>query len=255
MGGLGFSLKWNMGWMHDALDYFSKDPVYRKYHHGMLTFSMWYAFTENFVLPISHDEVVHGKSSLLGKMPGDDWSRFANLRLFLGYMFAHPGKKMLFMGSDFGQWTEWADARSLDWHLLHYARHRRIGLVIRDLNRLYKEHPAFYEGDLSSDGFEWIDFSDVDSSVISFLRWSKDKSQLLIFTFNMVPVIRENYRIGVPRPGFYKEIFNSEAFEYGGCGLGNQGGLHSEPVSWHGRPFSLNCHLPPLGMNIFRLCP
>ncbi len=255
MGGLGFSLKWNMGWMHDALDYFSKDPVYRKFHHGMLTFSMWYAFSENFVLPISHDEVVHGKGSLLGKMPGDDWSRFANLRLFLGYMFAHPGKKMLFMGSDFGQWAEWSATQSLDWHLLHYARHRRIGLVIKDLNRLYRNYPAFYEGDLSSDCFEWIDFSDVDSSVVSFLRWSKDKNQLLVFTFNMVPVIRENYRVGVPRPGFYKEIFNSEAFDYGGCGLGNQGGLHADPVSWHGRPFSLNCQLPPLGMNIFLFCP
>jgi len=255
IGGLGFSLKWNMGWMHDALEYFSKDPIYRKYHHGSLTFSMWYAFSENFVLPISHDEVVHGKGSLLGKMPGSDESKFANLRLFLGYMFAHPGKKMMFMGSDFGQWDEWNAARSLDWHLLSYARHHRIGQVVRDLNRLYKDYPAFYEGDLTGDGFEWIDFSDADSSAVSFLRWSKDKSQLLVFTFNMVPVIRENYRIGVPMPGFYKEIFNSESRAYGGCGLGNQGGLSSEGVPWHGRPFSLNCQLPPLGMNIYVRCP
>lgn len=254
-GGLGFDLKWNMGWMHDALEYFSKDPVYRKFHHGNLTFSMWYQHSENFVLPISHDEVVHGKSSLIGKMPGDDLQKFANLRLFFGYMFAHPGKKLLFMGSDFAQWTEWNLHQSVDWHFLQFSRHRRINQVVKDLNRLYRDYPAFHEGDLTADRFEWIDFSDEMNSVISFLRWSRDKRQLLVFTFNMTPVIRENYRIGVPWHGFYKEIFNSESFDYGGCGLGNQGGLHSEHVPMHKRPYSLNCQLPPLGVNIFCFCP
>jgi len=254
-GGLGFDLKWNMGWMHDTLEYFSKDPVYRKFHHGNLTFSMWYQHSENFVLPISHDEVVHGKGSLIGKMPGDDMQKFANLRLFLGYMFAHPGKKLLFMGSDLAQWSEWNLHQSIDWHFLQFSRHRRINQVVKDLNRLYRDYPAFHEGDLTTDGFEWIDFSDEMNSVISFLRWSRDRKQLLIFTFNMTPVIRENYRIGVPWHGFYKEIFNSEAFDYGGCGLGNQGGIHSENIPMHKRPHSLNCQLPPLGVNIFCFCP
>ena len=252
-GGLGFSLKWNMGWMHDALEYFSKDPVYRKFHQGMMTFSMWYAFSENFVLPISHDEVVHGKGSLIGKMPGDERQKFANLRLFFGYMFAHPGKKLLFMGNDLAQWGEWNMHQSLDWHLLRHSRHRRINNLVRDLNRLYRDYRAFHEGELTGGGFEWIDFSDADSSVVSFLRWSYDRRQVLVFTFNMTPVIRENYRVGVPCWGYYREIFNSEAFDYGGCGLGNQGGIHSSGTPWQGRPFSINCQLPPLGMNIFCL--
>ncbi|MDD5670416.1 MAG: 1,4-alpha-glucan branching protein GlgB, partial [Candidatus Omnitrophica bacterium] len=253
-GGLGFSMKWNMGWMHDVLEYFSKDPVYRKYHQGMLTFSMWYAYSENFILPISHDEVVHGKRALLEKMPGDDWQKFSNLRVFLAYLFAHPGKKLLFMGSEFAQRSEWNVQQSLDWHFLQYAPHTRINLLLRDLHRIYRENPALYEGDFRSECFEWIDFSDVDSSVISFLRWSRHYNQLLVFVFNMTPVIRENYRVGVPRYGYYQEIFNSQGREYGGCGLGNCGGLHSDSVAWQGRPFSLNLHLPPLSACIFRHC-
>jgi len=253
-GGLGFSMKWNMGWMHDTLEYFSKDPLFRKFHQGMIPFSTGYAFAENYILPISHDEVVHGKRSLLEKMPGDDWQKFANVRLFLGYLFAHPGKKLLFMGNDFAQRSEWSEGRSLDWHLMNASRHRRVNFTLRDLHRLYRENPAFYEGDYFSDCFEWIDCSDADGSVFSFLRWSRNKGQLLVFAFNMTPVIRENYRIGVPRWGYYQEIFNSQARDYGGCGLGNLGGLHAESVPWHGRPHSLNLQLPPLSASIFRFC-
>ncbi len=252
LGGLGFSMKWNMGWMHDTLEYFSQDPVYRKFHQGMIPFSTGYAFSETFILPISHDEVVYGKRSLLEKMPGDDWQKFANLRLFLGYMFAHPGKKLLFMGNDFAQRNEWNSNQSLDWHLMNAPRHRRVNLVLRDLHRLYREHPAFYEGDSAGECFEWIDCSDADGSVFSFLRWSRDKRQLLVFAFNMTPMVREHYRIGVPWWGYYREIFNSQARDYGGCGLGNLGGVHAENVPWHGRPHSLNLQLPPLSANIFR---
>ncbi len=229
LGGLGFSMKWNMGWMHDTLEYFSKDPLFRKFHQGMIPFSTGYAFSENFVLPISHDEVVYGKRSLLEKMPGDDWQKFSNVRLFLGYLFAHPGKKLLFMGNDFAQRNEWNASQSLDWHLMNAARHRRVNLTLRDLHRIYRENPAFYEGDFSQDCFEWIDCSDADGSVFSFLRWSRDKGQLLVFVFNMTPVIRENYRIGASRWGYYQEIFNSQARDYGGCGLGNLGECMRNP--------------------------
>ncbi len=252
LGGLGFSMKWNMGWMHDTLEYFSKDPIYRKYHQGMFPFSTGYAFSENFILPISHDELVYGKRSLLEKMPGDDWQKFANLRLFLSYMFAFPGKKLLLMGSDFAQRNEWNYNQSLDWHLMQSPRHRRVNKMLRDLHRLYREHPAFHQGDADGALFEWIDHSDGDRSVVSFLRWSSDHRQLLVFVLNMTPSILESYRVGVPRWGYYQEVFNSQAFEYGGCGLGNLGGLHSESVGWQYRPFSLNVHLPPLGMVIFR---
>lgn len=251
-GGLGFSMKWNMGWMHDTLEYFGKDPIYRKFHQGSIAFSLFYAFSENFILPVSHDEVVYGKRSLLEKMPGNDWEKFSNARLFLAYLFAHPGKKLLFMGNDFVQRKEWNASQSLDWHLMSAGRHRKVNFVLRDLHRLYRGNPAFYEGDCMGDLFEWIDYSDANQSIISFLRWSRNRRQLLIFVFNMTPVIRENYRIGVPRPGYYQEIFNSQAFDYGGCGLGNQGGLHAEVVYWQNRPFSLSLHLAPLSAYIFR---
>ncbi len=254
LGGLGFSMKWNMGWMHDTLEYFSKDPVFRKFHQGVFPFSSHYAFSENFILPISHDETVYGKRSLLEKMAGDDWQKFANLRLFLTYLFAFPGKKLLFMGNDFAQRNEWDFNRSIDWHLMQAPRHRRVNLLIRDLHRLYRENPAFHEGDCSGGTFEWIDCSDADHSVVSFLRWSRDYQQVLIFVFNMTPLILERYRIGVPRPGYYQEVLNSQAFDYSGCGLGNLGGIHAENVPWQSRPFSINIQIPPLGALIFRPC-
>jgi 1,4-alpha-glucan branching enzyme len=253
LGGLGFSMKWNMGWMHDTLEYFSKDPLFRKYHQGVFPLSSHYAFSENYILPISHDEIVYGKRSLLEKMVGDDCQKFANLRLFFTYFFAFPGKKLLFMGNDFAQRKEWDFNRSLDWHLMQAPRHRRINLLIRDLHRLYRENPAFHEGDFSGRSFEWIDCSDADRSVVSFLRWSHDYSQVFIFIFNMTPMILERYRVGVPRWGYYQEVLNSQAFDYGGCGLGNLGGVHAEGVSWQNRPCSINIQIPPLGALIFRL--
>ncbi len=252
LGGLGFSMKWNMGWMHDTLDYFSKDPVHRKFHQNTLTFSMLYAFTENFLLPLSHDEVVHGKASLFGKMPGDEWQRFANLRLFLGLMYAHPGKKLLFMGSDFAQSQEWDCQKSLDWHFLDYAPHKQVNHFVRDLNHIYKTNKAFYEVDFDPQGFEWIDFSDVTSSVISFIRWPKNRQEHLLITCNLTPVPRTQYRVGVPKTGFYEEILNSDAQVYGGSGMGNLGGIPVQPIEWHGRPYSVVVNLPPLGINIYR---
>jgi len=254
LGGLGFSMKWNMGWMHDTLEYFSKDPVYRKFHQGVFPFSSHYAFSENFILPISHDETVYGKRSLLEKMAGDDWQKFSNLRLFLTYLFSFPGKKLLFMGNDFAQRNEWDCNRSIDWHLMQAPRHRRVNLLIRDLHRLYRGNPAFHEGDCARETFEWIDCADADHSVVSFLRWSRDYQQVLIFVFNMTPLILERYRVGVPRPGYYQEVLNSQAFDYSGCGLGNFGGVHAEEVPWQGRPFSVNIQIPPLGALIFRPC-
>ncbi len=255
LGGLGFSMKWNMGWMNDTLEYFSKDSVHRKYHQNTLTFSMLYAFTENFLLPLSHDEVVHGKSSLLYKMPGDDWQKFANLRLFLGFMFGHPGKKLLFMGCDFAQSREWDSNLSLDWHFLDYAPHKQVNQFARDLNHIYRKYPALYEVDFEWPGFEWIDFSDAAASLLSFIRWSKDKRELILITCNMTPVPRMNYRVGVPSTGFYEEILNSDAREYGGSGVGNAGGIQSEALPWQSRPFSLVLHFPPLAVNMFRWRP
>ncbi len=252
-GGLGFDMKLNMGWMHDTLDYFSKDPIYRKYHQGQLTFSLVYAFSENFILPISHDEVVYGKKSLLSKMPGDHWQKFANLRLFLTYMFAHPGKKLLFMTNDLGQWQEWDAHGVLDWEVLGCEMNRKWQIFIKDLQVLYKTYPPFYCQDSDFYGFEWIDFSDIDQSVLSFLRWSRDYSQVLIFTFNMTSVPRYAYRVGVPYKGFYREILNSDALEYGGGGIGNFGGVSTENEGCHGRPCSVKLNLPPLGANIFYL--
>ncbi len=252
LGGLGFSMKWNMGWMHDTLEYFSKDPIYRKYHANNLTFSMLYAFSENFILPFSHDEVVHGKRSMLDKMPGDMWQKFANLRALYGYMYGHPGKKLLFMGSEFGQWREWNFDESLDWHLLQYEPHRGLQRFVSDLNRLYKTEPAMHEVDFQWHGFEWIDFHDSDNSVISFIRRAKNHDDFLVFIFNLTPVPRFGYRIGVPTVGFYREILNSDSEIYWGGNIGNAGGVYADNVPCHGRHHSLNLILPPLSVLIFK---
>jgi 1,4-alpha-glucan branching enzyme len=253
-GGLGFDLKWNMGWMHDTLDYFSDDPIYRKYHQSRLTFSLWYAFSERFILVLSHDEVVYGKRSLLSKMPGDDWQKRANLRLCFGYMFTHPGKKLLFMGGEFGQWNEWDFRKSLDWYLPEQQPdHSRLALLVGDLNRLYRERKELYELDFSSEGFEWIDFQDTDNNVITFLRKSRGGKNKMLVALNMSPVPRFNYRVGAPDEGHYREILNSDGVEYGGSGLGNSGGVDAERVQWNGRPYSLRLTLPPLAILIFSL--
>ncbi len=253
IGGLGFGMKWDMGWMHDSLLYFSKDPVHRKYYHDTLTFRMIYAFNENFILPLSHDEVVHGKGSLISKMPGDDWQKFANLRLLFCYMFTQPGKKMLFMGQEFGQWSEWYHEKSLDWHLLEYGPHDGIKKLISDLNALYKKEEALHQVDFSPQGFEWIDGSDYKSSIISYLRKNKDNSKYMATILNLTPVVRENYRIGVPEKGFYKETINTDSSYYGGSGIGNLGGKNTEDIPFHGRPYSINITLPPLSGIIFNL--
>jgi 1,4-alpha-glucan branching enzyme len=247
LGGLGFSMKWNMGWMNDILRYFADDPVFRKYHQNNLTFALLYAFTENFILVLSHDEVVYGKRSLLDKMPGDFWQKFANLRLLFSYMYAQPGKKLLFMGGDIGQWWEWNWNASLDWHLLEYEPHRKLQAFVRDLNMLYRKEPSMYEVDFNNRGFEWIDFSDYERSIVSFIRKAKDPDDFLVFVFNFTPVPRYNYRVGVPKWGFYREILNSDSALYWGSNMGNLGGRHTEPVPWHGRPCSLSLDLPPLG--------
>jgi len=252
LGGLGFSMKWNMGWMHDTLEYFSKDPIYRKYHTNNLTFSMLYAFTENFILPFSHDEVVHGKRSMLDKMPGDTWQKFANLRALLGYMYGHPGKKLLFMGSEFGQWREWNFDESLDWHLLQHEPHKKLQRFLSDLNNLYITEPAMHEVDFEWHGFEWIDFHDSDNSVISFIRRAKNHDDFLVFVFNLTPIPRFGYRVGVPGGGFYREILNSDSEIYWGGNLGNAGGVYADNVPCHARQFSLNLILPPLSILILK---
>jgi len=246
VGGLGFGRKWDMGWMHDSLAYLAHEPVYRKYHHDHLTFRGLYSFSENFVLPLSHDEVVYGKRSLLKKMPGDDWQQFANLRLLLAWQHAQPGKKLLFMGGEFGQEKEWAHDSSLDWHLAEQASHKGLMSLVADLNRAHRNHPALHEGDHLPTGFEWIDGSDSGQSVVTFLRRSLDHPQVVLAAFNFTPVPRHSYRVGVPQGGFWKEILNTDAAEYGGSGLGNQGGRRAEPQPCHGRPASLDLLLPPL---------
>ena len=250
VGGLGFGMKWDMGWMHDTLLYMRKDPIHRHYHQNTLTFRMIYAFHENFVLPLSHDEVVHGKGSLLRQMSGDEWQKFANLRLLYGYMFAQPGKKLLFMGAELAQWDEWKHEGSLDWHLLQFDRHRGVQRWIADLNRTYREQPPLHRRDFAPDGFEWIDASDADNSVLTFLR-KDDDGRMVMVALNFTPVPRTPYRIGVPRGGYWKEILNSDAKEYGGTGTGNGGGLHAEASAFHGRPFSLVATLPPLAAVFF----
>jgi len=247
LGGLGFGMKWNMGWMHDTLAYFSRDPIFRKYHHGELTFGIWYAFTENFVLALSHDEVVYGKGSLLSKMPGDDWRRFANLRLLYGFMFGHPGKKLLFMGGEFGQWQEWNHDAELQWELLESPPHQGILQWVGDLNRLYRDQPALHERDFKAEGFEWIDYRDAEASVLAFLRHGKTPGDMVLVVLNFTPVPRENYRVGVPVPGLWRELLNSDARLYGGSGLGNAGAVMAENMESFERPYSLTLTLPPLG--------
>jgi 1,4-alpha-glucan branching enzyme len=252
VGGLGFGLKWNMGWMHDMLTYMSQDPVFRSYHHNEITFSLLYAFAENFVLPFSHDEVVYGKGSMLRKMPGDDWQKFANLRLLYGFMFGHPGKKLLFMGCEFGQWSEWNHEISLDWQLLDTPPHSALQRWVRDLNTFYRGQGALHELDFDSGGFAWVDCTDFQRSVISFLRRGRNTAHQLLFVCNFTPVVRQNYRVGVPQSGFWKEVLNSDAPLYGGSGQGNFGGLAAAPLPVHGQPFSLSMTLPPLGVVVYQ---
>jgi len=247
LGGLGFTLKWNMGWMHDMLSFIEKDPIHRKYHFGQLTFALLYAFHENFILPFSHDEVVHLKRSMLDKMPGDLWGKFANLRLLYAYMYAHPGKKLLFMGGEFAQWEEWRHDQSLSWNLLRWDTHQGVQRFVRDLNRLYREVPALHEIDFRPEGFEWIDFHDVDNSVVSFLRRGKDPDNAAVCVFNFTPAPREKYRVGVPWPGRYREALNSDAAAYGGSNAGNGGSVAAESVPWMGHHHSVSLTLPPLG--------
>jgi len=252
VGGLGFGLKWDMGWMHDTLRYFSHNPIHRKFHHNDLTFRMMYAFTENFVLPLSHDEVVHGKGSLIGKMPGDDWQRFANLRLLFAHMYSQPGKKMLFMGGEFGQTAEWNHDSSLQWFLLDFLPHQTLQRWVEDLNKAYRDIPALHELDTTGDGFEWIDCCDTEQSVVSLTRKSKSNpEQVVIVALNFTPVPRHNYAIGVPFGGTWKEILNSDAPLYGGSGQGNMGAVDAAPIPLHGRRHSITITLPPLGAVFF----
>jgi 1,4-alpha-glucan branching enzyme len=248
VGGLGFGMKWDMGWMHDTLEYMSKDPIHRTYHHNKLTFRMLYAFHENFVLPLSHDEVVYGKASLLRKMPGDDWEKFANLRLLFGYMYAQAAKKLIFMGGEFGAWNEWYHETGLEWHLLERPLHSGLQRWVADLNRLYRNEPALHELDFDASGFQWIDCNDSQQSTLSMMRKGRSGQDTLIIACNFTPVPRQNYRVGAPKGGFWSEALNSDAQDYGGSGQGNLGGIEAAPISFHGLPFSLNLTLPPLGV-------
>lgn len=254
-GGLGFDMKWNMGWMHDTLKYFSTDPIFRKHIQDTLTFSLLYAFGERYVLVFSHDEVVYGKRSLLSKMPGDEWQRFANLRLCFSYMFTHPGKKLLFMGDEFGQRNEWNFRDGLDWWETANHRNSQLSLLIHDLNELYTSKHALHDLDFSYDGFEWVDFTDAEKSIVSYIRKPKEGESFILTVCNLTPVPRYEYRVGVPEEAFYKEILNSDALEYGGSGVGNLGGVKSDPVPWHGRPHSLSLTLPPLAAVVFEYKP
>jgi 1,4-alpha-glucan branching enzyme len=252
LGGLGFSMKWNMGWMHDMLDYFSKDPIYRKFGQNHITFSLLYAFTENFVLPISHDEVVHGKGSLLNKMPGDEWRQFANVRAFLAYMWAHPGKKLLFMGQEIGQREEWDYNASIRWELLEFDPHRKLQALMRELNRLYRANPALYQVDFNYRGFEWVDFHDSENSVIAFLRRAEDPKDFILICCNFTPVPRQGYEFGVPEEGFYEEIVNTDSELFGGSNIGNGGLVSSRQIPKHDRPYSIVVTLPPLAVVAFK---
>ncbi len=251
VGGLGFSMKWNMGWMHDTLEYFSQDPVYRMYHHDKLTFGLLYSFSENFMLPFSHDEVVHGKGSMLNKMPGDEWQRCANLRLLYTYMFTYPGKKLLFMGCEFGQGLEWNYAKGLEWHLLDYSHHKGIQTLVRDLNHLYRDAKPLHHFDFEPQGFEWIDCHDAAQSVISYLRSDGEESYLIVL--NCTPIPRENYRLGVPHAGSYREVINSDSTFYGGSNLSNGEAIHTDEQEWMGRPYSVSLTLPPLAALVLKL--
>ncbi|MDO8283004.1 MAG: 1,4-alpha-glucan branching protein GlgB [Thermodesulfovibrionia bacterium] len=252
VGGLGFGMKWNMGWMHDTLKYFSNDPVHRKYQHNQITFSIWYSFFENFVLPISHDEVVHGKGALIGKMPGDEWQSSANLRLLFGYMYGHPGKKLLFMGCEFAQWKEWEHNESLEWHALQFPSHQGIQKWVKDLNWLYRTEPALHEIDFSNEGFEWIDSQNWEESILVFTRKGRSSGDMFLVVCNLTPVPRFNYRVGVPRGGFWRESLNSDASIYGGSGMGNSGGADANAVPMHGKDHSLSLTLPPLSVLFFK---
>jgi 1,4-alpha-glucan branching enzyme len=252
VGGLGFGLKWDMGWMHDTLQYFARDPIHRRHHHNELTFRMLYAFHENFILPLSHDEVVHGKGSLLDKMAGDVWQKFANLRLLYGYMYGQAAKKLLFMGGEFGQWNEWYHEASLDWHLLEFPSHAGMQQWVADLNHLYRREPALHELDTSWEGFEWVDCNDDESSTLSLLRKGRTPNQWVLVVCNFTPVPRLNYHVGVPCGGYWRELLNSDAAVYWGSGMGNAGGVEAQPVPVHGRPFSLNLTLPPLSALFFK---
>ncbi len=253
LGGLGFGQKWMMGWMHDTLKYFKDDPIYRKYHQNDITFSVIYAFTENFMLPLSHDEVVHGKGSLLGRMPGDEWRKFANLRLMFAYMYTHPGTKLLFMGGEFGQSAEWNHDNSLDWHLLGYEYHKGVQTLMKDLNALYKSEPALYQYAFEAKGFEWVDYSDRENSVMIFMRKADRKEDSLIVVCNFTPETRHHYRLGVPVRGTWQEILNSDNLKYGGSGVLNQGFLHTSPVKYHSKDYSVSMVLSPLSISILKL--
>ncbi len=250
MGGLGFSMKWNMGWMNDTLHYFSEDPINRSYHHNQLTFSQMYAYHENFILPLSHDEVVHLKGALASKMPGDAWQQLANLRLLLCYQMASPGKKLLFMGGEFGQWLEWDEGKTLDWSLCEYENHRGVQLLARDLNSHYREQAALHQYDFEAQGFEWIDCHDYQQSVLSFIRQAEGKQ--LICLFNFTPVVRRDYRVGLPHSGKYRELLNSDAAIYGGSNVGNAGEIIAADNEWLGRPASALVTLPPLSLIILQ---
>ncbi|HUP02395.1 MAG TPA: 1,4-alpha-glucan branching protein GlgB [Bryobacteraceae bacterium] len=252
LNGLGFTMKWNMGWMHDMLHYFEQDPVYRKYHHNNITFSLLYAFTENFILPISHDEVVHGKMSLVNKMPGDEWRQFANARAFLAYMWGHPGKKLLFMGQEIGQRDEWNSATAIRWDLLEFEPHRKLQTLARELNRIYRANPALYQVDFHHDGFEWLDFHDWENSIIAFIRRAEDPADSLIFCCNFTPVARQGYEFGVPEEGFYEEVLNTDAEMFGGSNMGNGGLVSSRSIPRHNRPHSIVATLPPLAVVVFK---
>jgi 1,4-alpha-glucan branching enzyme len=252
LGGLGFGMKWDMGWMHDTLVYMGQDPVHRKYHHDKLSFRLVYAFTENFVLPLSHDEVVHGKGSLIGKMPGDTWQKFANLRALYGYMYGQPGKKLLFMGGEFGQWREWNHDGSLDWHLLEDPAHAGLSRWVEEINAIYRREPALHELDFDPAGFEWVDCNDAEQSVLTFLRKGRSTDDILLVVCNFTPVPRHNYRVGVPRGGYWREVLNSDARVYGGSGQGNIGGVDSVPIAAHGRSYTLTILVPPLATVFFK---
>jgi 1,4-alpha-glucan branching enzyme len=252
-GGLGFDMKWDMGWMHDTLDYMSREPIHRSFHHNKINFRMLYAYTENYVLPLSHDEVVHGKGSLLAKMPGDEWQKFANLRILLGYMYAQPGKKLLFMGAEIGQWSEWSHDRSLDWHLLANPLHAGLSRWLQDLNNIYRHEPALHELDFNADGFRWIDCNDTQQSTLSLIRRGRSHRSNLIVACNFTPVPRHNYRLGAPGGGIWLELLNSDSRDYGGSGQGNLGALEAAPVPSHGFPYSLNMTLPPLAVVFLKM--
>jgi 1,4-alpha-glucan branching enzyme len=255
-GGLGFTYKWNMGWMHDTLTYFSKDPVYRKYHQGQITFGLWYAFTENFILVLSHDEVVHGKRSILEKMPGNQWCKFANVRALICFMYGHPGKKLMFQGTEFGMVNEWYEKRSIDWHLLDQGdaayHHHGLMRMVADCNRLYRHEPALWERDFGNEGFSWIDFRDYDSSIVSFFRTGKEWHNILVYICNFTPTVREYYKVGVPHGGYYQQVFNTDSKDYGGAGYCAIPGATAVPEPWQDQPHSITLTLPPLSVLVFK---